>query len=290
MQNITQEELNQKLIESLENLPPLPETIQEIKVYTAKKGFDIRIDEVSSIIEKDPLITASLLHLANSAYYGFSREIKTINQCVILLGVNNVKNILIADYAKRSFDLDVSPYGFKTDEFLENCREESEFISYWLLEEDKELCHTLIPCVMFLRLGIMVFSKFLLDNKLDKQFLVHLNKEEYDDILVSERDFFGMNHITFLTNLFKYWNLNEIFAEAIMALDNLNQIPAKIRKEVYALAIVENLYRPQIKKDYKANILRAISILKHAKMNEFDFNLEKFLDKIPMKFKKDLDI
>ncbi|EGK7562525.1 HDOD domain-containing protein [Campylobacter coli] len=282
--DINIKEINAKLIKDLDNLPPLPETIQKIQEYIATHGSNIVIDEVADIISADPLTTANLLHLTNSAYYGFSKEIKTVNQALVLLGVNNVKNMIVADYAKSSFVVNLSPYGIETDRFLSLIHEQINFISSWLMEEDRSLCHNLIPCVMMLRLGIMVFSNFLIQNNIDKRFLLHLSKNNFNDILRLEREFLGVDHISFLSNLFKAWNLDESLIEIISSLDYLGSTSSEIKKETYALAAIEALFSPEKNAYDDFCVQKAYHILKDAKTHGIDFNLENFLDKLPEKF------
>lgn len=284
MQNI--ENINERLIKSLEHLPPLPQTVQKLQDYIASCGGDIEISKVTQIISDDPLITANLLHLANSPFYGFSSEIKTVNQALVLLGVNNVKNMIIADYARNNFKIDVSPYGLDTEDFLNLCHEQTEFIASWILEEDRKLCYTLIPIVMLLRLGIMVFSSFLIENNLDKKFLLHLSKNHYNNILALEKEFLGVEHISFLANLFERWNFDESFIECISSMDYASSASLNIKKEVYALCVIEALFSPRAKKDDEFCVKKAYQIIKEAKSDGIDFNLENFIDKLPTRFKK----
>ena len=44
----------------------------------------------------DPALTAKLLHLANSAYYGFARRISTVRDAVVLLGFRAVRSAALA--------------------------------------------------------------------------------------------------------------------------------------------------------------------------------------------------
>ena len=102
---------NEVLLKTIDNLPPLSATVAKLRDYIDSAGADVNMQEVVKIIQQDPLLTAELLRLANSPFYGFSREISTIQQVVSLLGINNVKNVAIANSIKSTFKVDVSPYG-----------------------------------------------------------------------------------------------------------------------------------------------------------------------------------
>jgi putative nucleotidyltransferase with HDIG domain len=52
--------------------------------------------EVGELISKDQALTSRVLRLVNSAYYGFPKQITTVNHAVVILGFNRVKNIVLA--------------------------------------------------------------------------------------------------------------------------------------------------------------------------------------------------
>ena len=134
--------MNPLLLETIKNLPPLPSTVEELRNYIDSNGANLEINKIATIISKDPLLVAELLRLANSPFFGFSRQVSTIQQVISLLGINNIKNIVLANSLKSTFHIDVSPYGLNTADFLNNCSKEVDFISNWLKEEDKTLANT----------------------------------------------------------------------------------------------------------------------------------------------------
>ena len=174
--------MNELLSTTIENLPPLPETVVKLQNYIDQSGSEVQTQKVADIIVQDPLLTADLLRLANSPYYGFSREISTINQVVALLGVVNIKNIAIANSLKGKFHIDVSPYGLDTQTFLQNSSLETAFITDWLSQEDKKLSQELVPCSMLLRLGMILFSSMLIQQRKDKEFLELIKQNNYQNI------------------------------------------------------------------------------------------------------------
>lgn len=101
------QDMNELLVQSIDTLPPLPKTVCDLQAYIDSAGANVTIDKVAQIISGDPLVTAKLLQLANSPFYGFSREITTIQQVINLLGVGNIRNIVIADSIKTDSKVDM---------------------------------------------------------------------------------------------------------------------------------------------------------------------------------------
>ena len=74
-------DMNELLVDSVEHLPPLPQTVMALQEYIARAGSEASVDKVAQIVSADPLITARLLQLANSPFYSFKSKITTLQQC-----------------------------------------------------------------------------------------------------------------------------------------------------------------------------------------------------------------
>ncbi|ECL0300787.1 cheVAW transcriptional regulator CheP [Campylobacter jejuni] len=281
-------DMNELLLKSVEVLPPLPDTVSKLRKYVNEANSNIETMKVAEIISSDPLMTAKLLQLANSPYYGFTREITTINQVITLLGVGNIINIVTADSIKDSFKIDVSPYGLDTQVFLRNCNEEATFITNWLNDEDKKLSHLLVPCAMLLRLGIVIFSNFLIQNHREKEFLTFLNETKIKNIALAENEFLGVDHISFLGFLLHRWNFDDVLIESICFVRTPHAAREEVKKSAYALAITDHLFAPHDGSS-PFNAKAAIALLEEAKAQGVDFDLNNLLSKFPSKAKENLN-
>ncbi|EAH8100681.1 HDOD domain-containing protein [Campylobacter jejuni] len=279
-------DMNELLLKSVEVLPPLPDTVSKLRKYASEANSNIETMKVAEIISSDPLMTAKLLQLANSPYYGFTREITTINQVITLLGVGNIINIVMADSIRDNFKIDVSPYGLNTQNFLKTCNEEATFIANWLNDEDKKLSHLLVPCAMLLRLGIVIFSNFLIQNHKDKDFLAFLNKSE--NLALAENEFLGVDHISFLGFLLHRWNFDDVLIESICFVRTPHAAREKVKKSAYALAITDHLFAPHDGSS-PFNAKAAVALLKEAKTQGINFDLNNLLSKLPNKAKENLN-
>ncbi|EAJ6059619.1 HDOD domain-containing protein [Campylobacter jejuni] len=279
-------DMNELLLKSVEVLPPLPDTVSKLRKYVSEANSNIETMKVAEIISSDPLMTAKLLQLANSPYYGFTKEITTINQVITLLGVGNIINIVMADSIRDNFKIDVSPYGLNTQNFLKTCNEEATFIANWLNDEDKKLSHLLVPCAMLLRLGIVIFSNFLIQNHKDKDFLAFLNKSE--NLALAENEFLGVDHISFLGFLLHRWNFDDVLIESICFVRTPHAAREKVKKSAYALAITDHLFAPHDGSS-PFNAKAAVALLKEVKTQGINFDLNNLLSKLPNKAKENLN-
>jgi len=88
------QKLHQKIYAKIEELPTLPAVIP--KLLSLMDNPKSSAADVTDIISHDPALTAKLLKVANSAYYGFPAKISDLKHAVALLGFNLVKSLAIS--------------------------------------------------------------------------------------------------------------------------------------------------------------------------------------------------
>ena len=80
-----------RITESIIGLPTLPTVVA--KMIELVDNPRTSASSLARLIAADQALTARILKLANSAYYGFSREISTVNMAIVVLGFNTVKDM-----------------------------------------------------------------------------------------------------------------------------------------------------------------------------------------------------
>lgn len=86
-------ELDQ-LIAEVAELRPLPAVA--VRALEIAEGDQFSAHELAQAISADQPLTAKLLRLSNSAYYGFPRRITTVRDAVVLLGFRAVRSATLA--------------------------------------------------------------------------------------------------------------------------------------------------------------------------------------------------
>ena len=80
-------------ISQIRDIPTLPVVLTRI-LSTIQDRFSSAGD-MEEIIRNDQALTAKLLAVANSAYYGFRHEITTVSRAVVAIGYQEVRNICL---------------------------------------------------------------------------------------------------------------------------------------------------------------------------------------------------
>lgn len=97
-----------KVITGMGGIPSLPASYHQLMDLIAKDDFGI--DEVGAIVERDMALSASLLKIVNSAFFGFYGHVESPSQAVSMLGIQTVKNLAVSEQVFshfKSIDIDV---------------------------------------------------------------------------------------------------------------------------------------------------------------------------------------
>ena len=95
-----------KLVKRIKNLPTVPGIVQKISKMV--ENPETTPAEVGRLISQDQVLSAKVLRMANSAFFGMSRKISSITQALIVLGFDVVKGLVLSssvfDMMKKSMD------------------------------------------------------------------------------------------------------------------------------------------------------------------------------------------
>jgi HD-like signal output (HDOD) protein len=83
------------------NLPTIPSVVRQVMETFGDEN--VSLDEVSRRITLDPVITAKLLRLANSAFYRTRREVSSVDDALQMLGMTTVRNVVLGCGLKDAF-------------------------------------------------------------------------------------------------------------------------------------------------------------------------------------------
>jgi HD-like signal output (HDOD) protein len=81
------------VVGKMSRLPSVPRTYREIIRLTSER--DASIAEIGRVVQQDPAMTAKILQLVNSAYFGLAQPMTSINQAVTYLGVELLKGLVL---------------------------------------------------------------------------------------------------------------------------------------------------------------------------------------------------
>lgn len=87
-------DLSLRLTAAVESMPAFPKSVQRILALT--RDVTCSPKDLVQIIAKDPVVTVKVLRVVNSAYFGLSKKITSIDHAVVFLGFNTIKNLALS--------------------------------------------------------------------------------------------------------------------------------------------------------------------------------------------------
>jgi HD-like signal output (HDOD) protein len=83
------------------DLPPMP--VVATKVIQLVESGNADAVEIARAIASDPAVSARILKIANSTFYGCRREIQSLSDAVVVLGHNTLKGLAVAASLKEIY-------------------------------------------------------------------------------------------------------------------------------------------------------------------------------------------
>ncbi len=101
-----------QLFDNIHNLPQVPDVVREL--ISQLNNPDIDMSAIAKNVEQEPTISLKILRLVNSAHYGLSRKVSSVNEALTFLGMDELKTLVIASGIVSSIP---SIQGLNVDEF-----------------------------------------------------------------------------------------------------------------------------------------------------------------------------
>lgn len=195
------------LIKGNKELSSLPQVLAEVIRVTERE--DSTAQELADVILKDPALTARILRIVNSPFYGPAREISTVNQAVVTLGIRSVKALALSTGLYKMFEnkngqVDRMRFWRHSLETAIGCREIAKLCAYRPEEE------AFVAGLMH-DLGILT-----LESNFPDQFKrIWKLVEAGEDLVKLEEAAWGTNHARIGKFLLDQWKLPLFIGEAI---------------------------------------------------------------------------
>lgn len=99
----------------LKQLPSLPSAVSDLLASFGNE--DVDVEQISRQIARDQGLTARVLRVANSSFYGLQSKVGTINEAVVVLGFRAVRSMVMAVGMNGAFRVEHC-HGFDAQAYL----------------------------------------------------------------------------------------------------------------------------------------------------------------------------
>jgi len=194
----------------IKDIPTLPLIYQEL--FRMMQDPDASVPAIADLITQDQALTAKILHLVNSAFYGYNKQIKTISRAVVILGFKAVRNAAMA----------ISVFDYFKDE---SSTEEIDLTKFWehsiavatickVLAEEAKISGT----EEAFTIGLLHDAGKLIEKRYfpqDFAELCEVAQEQNMSWIDAERALFQVNHATIGKVVFRMWDFPPSVVDAV---------------------------------------------------------------------------
>jgi putative nucleotidyltransferase with HDIG domain len=225
--------LKMRLFKSLNALLPMPEVI--LKAQTILTNPNSSFEELANIIETDHEITLKILNVVNSAYYSPGKEVSSVRQACVMLGLKVIAEIIMAAgtsniFNKALYAYSMSPRGLWRHSLATALGSRKIAKAVHPAVANEAFLSGLFHDVGKLILDEQIFSR----NDAFKDYLgdAHIHFE-------AEKQILGFDHSAVASELSKRWKFPPSVTKAIRLHHNIN--PNQVDDLTYILHAADNM-------------------------------------------------
>ncbi|MFH1673515.1 MAG: HDOD domain-containing protein [Pseudomonadota bacterium] len=205
----------------IDKLKPISEIARQVISRIEYSSCDIH--ELEKYILKDQALTANVLKICNSSYYGLQKRISSISRAVLLLGLRTLKNIVLTASMYKLYEDRIDGYSSEKGDLFKHsvcCGMVAELIARQKKFEEPEVAFTagLLHDIGKVILDQYVFERFNLI-----MYMVINNKKSF---VAAEKKLLGYDHAEAGGLVAEEWNLPPILLEAI----SFHHLPEKAKE------------------------------------------------------------
>lgn len=199
----------ERVIASVGELPTSPAVVSSVMGLTS--NLNTGVDKLSQALSSDPALTAKVLRLSNSPFYGRARTVRSLNEAIMILGFSTIRSIVVATSAHSMFN-----HG-QNQEFANALWLHSLAAAMGARIVARRIGKTRLIEEFFLAgllhdIGVLVMLK-----KMPDQFAKILNEVQVtgQDRVSIEQATLGFSHADLGSILLERWNFPSILATAV---------------------------------------------------------------------------
>ena len=91
----------QRIVDTIGELPASPAVVGAVMNLTS--DLNSTITDITRVLSADQSLTAKVLRLSNSSFYGRAKEVGTLAEAIIILGFFTVRSLVVASSAHSMY-------------------------------------------------------------------------------------------------------------------------------------------------------------------------------------------
>lgn len=198
------------ILARIQTVPSLPSVVIKLRQYLNQP--DVSFDTLAKMIEYDPGLTANVLQLSNSAYFGWSRSIRTVKEAIVRLGTNRIFQMVLCMSVAPLVRKPIKGYDLKSEDLWRHSIATAICAELTATELGLACCGEAFTAGLLHDMGKIVLGTFVdIDDEPIKE-VMHSDGLAFNE---AEQMVLGIDHAEVASALLRAWNLPDDVADAV---------------------------------------------------------------------------
>jgi putative nucleotidyltransferase with HDIG domain len=191
-----------EILRAVKKLPTLSVSFSRVMAVADDPHADAA--RLEAVIRPDPSLTANLLRITNSAYYGCPRRVDTVRQAVTMLGTSKVVNAAVAAGFFAVIPEGIPGYGMTSGTYWKHCAAVAVLAASICAETGMGKADAAFTAGLLHDIGKLVTGAFLAK---DAARVLRKLREDGVSLDEAEGQVLGMDHTQVGAEVAEAWNL-----------------------------------------------------------------------------------
>ncbi len=218
-----------EIVAKVDELPSLPHIV--VRVMELTEDPDSTAFDINEVINQDQNMTAQVLRMANSVYYGYSRRIATVTDAIVLIGFNAVRSIVLAASVSKILKQELSGYVMGEGELWKHSQCAAVFARMLAKKKKFRSVELAYTATLLHDIGKLVLNSYIGESYQEVLAVVNEEKVPFNE---AEDRILGFNHATVGGKVAEKWNLPADLVDAI----SFHHHPEEAEKNPQLTAVV----------------------------------------------------
>ena len=214
-----------RLIKTIGDLPAVPEVVTKMQMMISDKNAGI--NDLANLIQLEPAITAKILNLVNSAYFGLTQKVASIQTACSLLGQDQVREVLTMAAVSNLMEKKLTGYNVDAKQLWRHSLAVAFGSNIIARKAHPALEGEIFTAGLIHDVGKTILDKQVYDRKESFETFVGEGEETF---LNAEKEILGFDHAEIAFELCLKWNIPEEQAQGI----RYHHCPSQSQESIFA--------------------------------------------------------
>ncbi len=189
-------------------LPALPEAL--VQLQQGLHDLDVDIDKLCDVLAQDAALVSEILKTINSPLFGIPRDVRSLKQAVVLLGLRRVRAIILSQSLRQSLATYNSP-GFSLFHWWDRSLLSAVAAAMLAQNAAPDMAEEAYLAALIADTGVLVLARFEPEYQ---SLLRRFAGRAGCDLDDAESGIVGIEHSALAGEIFSHWRLPEQVATA----------------------------------------------------------------------------